>query len=47
MKGFGEKNNSKKESIKKIKFSNEQIINHAIQLHIKGNIPQATKFINN
>jgi len=43
VKGFGEKNNSKKESIKKIKFSNEQIINHAIQLHIKGNIPQATK----
>ena len=40
MKGFGEPHNSKKKS----KPSNEQIINQAIQFHLKGNIPEATKY---
>ncbi|WP_269603930.1 tetratricopeptide repeat protein [Prochlorococcus marinus] len=43
MKGFGEKHKSKKKNNKKIKVSKEQIINQAIQFHLKGNIPEATK----
>ena len=44
MKGFGDqfKNINKKSS--KNKSSQEQIINQAIQLHLKGNITEAVKF---
>ena len=27
--------------------SQEQIVNHAIQLHVRGNIPEATKYYQN
>lgn len=43
MKGFGEQYKSKKEVKKKINLSNAQIINQAIQLHLNGNIPEATR----
>ena len=43
MKGFGEQYKSKKEFKKKINLSNAQIINQAIQLHLNGNIPEATR----
>ncbi len=44
MKGFGEKRKSKKKSDTKTKPSKEQIINQAIQFHLKGNIPEAVKY---
>ena len=44
MKGFGEQRKSKKKSDKKTNYSKEQIINQAIQFHLKGNIPEATKY---
>ena len=44
MKGFGEQRNSKKKSNTKTKLSKEQIINEAILFHLKGNIPEATKY---
>ena len=44
MKGFGEQLNSKKKSNTKTKPSKEQIINQAIQFHLKGNIPEAIKY---
>ena len=44
MKGFGEQRNSKKKSNTKTKPSKEQIINQAIQFHLKGNIPEAIKY---
>ena len=43
MKGFGEQHKSKKKSNKKTKPSKEQIINQAIQFHLKGNIQEAAK----
>ena len=44
MKGFGEQQKSKKKHNNKSKPSKEQIINQAIQFHLKGNIPEATKY---
>ena len=44
MQGFGDLFQSKKKSNKEIKPSKEQIINQAIQLHLKGNITEATKY---
>ncbi len=44
MKGFGEQQKSNKKSNKKTKYSKKQIINQAIQFHLKGNIPEATKY---
>ena len=44
MKGFGEQQQSKKKRNKETKPSEEQIINQAIQFHLKGNIPEATKY---
>ena len=44
MKGFGEQRNSKKKINTKTKPSKEQIINQAIQFHLKGNIPEAIKY---
>ncbi len=44
MNGFGEQQKSKKKSNKKRKPSKEQLINQAIQFHIKGNILEATKY---
>ena len=43
MKGFGDIYKSEKKKNKKNKFSNKQIINQAIQLHLKGNIKEAKK----
>ena len=43
MKGFGEQRKSKKKSDTKTKPSKEQLIRQAIQFHIKGDIPEATK----
>ena len=43
MKGFGDLYKSEKKKIKKPKFSQEQIINQAIHLHLKGNISEAAK----
>ena len=42
MKGFGEKHKNPKK--KKNKPPTEKIINQAIQLHLKGNITEATKY---
>ena len=47
MKGFGECNKSNYKSLKDNKNSEEQIINHAITLHLKGNIPEAAKYYQN
>ena len=44
MKGFGEQDKSRKTINNKILNSKEQIINQAIQFHLKGNIPEATKY---
>jgi len=45
MKGFGAEHKKYKISEKKIKQpSKEQIINQAIRLHLKGNIPEAAKY---
>ena len=44
MKGFGDLYRSKTNSIKQTKVSKQKIINQAIQLHLKGNISEATKF---
>ncbi len=47
MKGFGDQNKFNKKAIKsdkKTKTSKEQIINQAIQFHLKGNISEATKY---
>ena len=44
MKGFGDLYKSEKTNNKKNKFSNKQIINRAIQFHLKGNIKEATKY---
>ena len=44
MKVFGDLFQFKKKSNKEIKPSKEQIINQAIQLHLKGNITEATKY---
>ena len=44
MNGFGKQQKSKKKSNKKTKLSKEQIINKAIQFHLKGNIPEAKKY---
>ena len=44
MKGFGDLYRSKKKINQKIKLSKEQIINQAITFHLKGNIPEATKY---
>ena len=44
MKGFGDLYKSEKIRNKKNKFSYEQIINQAIQFHLKGNIKEATKY---
>ena len=41
LKGFGDLYKSKKKSRKKSEYSKEQVINQAIQLHLKGNIPEA------
>ena len=43
MKGFGDQNKVNKKP-KKNKPSTEKIINQAIQLHLQGNIKEATKF---
>tara|TARA_B100000212_G_scaffold12689_1_gene9087 strand:- start:256 stop:2469 length:2214 start_codon:yes stop_codon:yes gene_type:complete len=43
MKGFSDLYKSEKDKIKKNKFSSEQIIHQAIQLHLKGNISEAAK----
>jgi len=42
MKGYGDPYKKKKN--KNNKLSKEQIINHAIKLHVKGNIREATKY---
>ena len=47
MKGFGEQNKSKKKVSKKIKPSEEQIINQAFHFHSKGNILEAAKYYKN
>ena len=44
MKGFGDLYKEKKKKTQKTKTSNEQIINQAIQFHLKGNIKEATKY---
>ena len=44
MKGFGEQYKSKKKESKKLKTSQEQIINQAFHFHSKGNILEAAKF---
>tara|TARA_A100001388_G_scaffold276606_1_gene264789 strand:- start:274 stop:1755 length:1482 start_codon:yes stop_codon:yes gene_type:complete len=44
MKGFGEEYKSKKKDSKKLKTSQEQIINQAFHFHSKGNILEAAKF---
>ena len=44
MKGYGDTYKSKKKKNKNIKLSKEQIINQAIQLHMQGNILEATKY---
>ncbi len=44
MRGFGEQQKSKKKLNNKTKPSKEQIIYQAIQFHLKGNIPEATKY---
>ena len=44
MKGFGDLYRDKKKIKKKNKPDKEEIINKAIQLHIKGNIPEASKY---
>ena len=43
MKGFGDLYKSEKKKNIKNKFSNEQIINQAIQFHLRGNILEAAK----
>ena len=43
MKGFGEQYKTKNKS-KKTQPSKEQIINQALQFHLNGNIPEATKY---
>ena len=47
MKGFGEDPKSNLKSDKSKLNSKEQIVNHAIQLHVRGNIPEATKYYQN
>ena len=47
MKGFGEDPKSNFKSNKSKFNSQEQIVNHAIQLHVRGNIPEATKYYRN
>ena len=46
MKGFGDYKNSKNESSKDSDTQNlkKQLISQAIELHLKGNIPEATKY---
>ena len=44
MKGFGEHYKTKNKSKKKTQPSKEQIINQALQFHLNGNIPEATKY---
>ena len=46
MKGFGEHQKSKKKKVSKkvTKLSQKQIINQAIQFHIRGNIKEAAKY---
>ena len=46
MKGFGEHQKSKKKKVSKkvTKLSQKQIINQAIQFHVRGNIKEATKY---
>jgi len=44
MKGFGDLYKEKKKKTQKTKTSNEQIIKQAIQLHLQGNITEATKY---
>ena len=47
MKGFGEDPKSNLKTNKSKLNSQEQIVNHAIQLHVRGNIPEATKYYQN
>ena len=47
MKGFGEDHKSNLKSNKSKLNSQERIVNHAIQLHLRGNIPEATKYYQN
>ena len=46
MKGFGDYKNSKNKSSKDSVTQNlkKQLISQAIELHLKGNIPEATKY---
>ena len=46
MKGFGENSQPKKKLIKNIRKipSKEQIINHAAQFHVEGNILKASEY---
>ena len=44
MSGFGDLYKEKKKKTQKTKTSNEQIINQAIQFHLKGNIKEAIKY---
>ena len=46
MKGFGDYKNSKNERSKDSDTQNlkKQLISQAIELHLKGNIPEATKY---
>ncbi len=43
MKGFGQHHKSKRKIKNKTRPNKEQIINQAIQLHLNGNIPEATR----
>ena len=43
MKGFGEQHKSKEETKNNARLNKEQIINQAIQFHVNGNMPEATK----
>ena len=47
MKGFGEDHKSNLKSNKSNSNSQERIVNHAIQLHVRGDILEATKYYQN
>ena len=47
MKGFGYDHESNLKSNKSKENSQERIINHAIQLHVRGDISEATKYYQN
>ena len=44
MKGFGDLYKDKKKRNKKNQISTKQLVNQAIQSHLRGNIEEATKY---